>query len=242
MYLKLWPWHESWNLWFGPQSLQTQLIHLCKDVLRHWCCQPGWSILQERVHCESPHCCSNLLFSPLIDCFMSQHFCLGACGSADLHICSSQWCHPFLFFYGQHIRHSYLIGSCWEDCGYGAPADWIFVGMGKQPFLRIRFSLMQSMGEHGSKENTQWVVWVELLPVKSLDSQGLELYFFPVQSEAELTRFCLDFSPGLTFILSLSLSVAADYDVHSLLSSWFWLASNQRQAPVSDHPCYYSPD
>lgn len=70
----------------------------------------------------------------------------------------------FFFFCGQHIRHSYLIGSCWEDCGYGAPADWIFVGMGKQPFLRIRFSLMQSMGEHGSKENTQWVVWVELLP------------------------------------------------------------------------------
>lgn len=146
------------------------------------------------------------------------------------------------FFCGQHIRHSYLIGSCWEDCGYGAPADWIFVGMGKQPFLRIRFSLMQSMGEHGSKENTQWVVWVELLPVKSLDAQVLELYFFPVQSEDEQTRFCLDFSPGLTFILSLSLSVAADYDVHSLLSSWFWLASNQRQAPVSYHPCYCSPD
>lgn len=146
------------------------------------------------------------------------------------------------FFCGLHIRHFYLIGSCWEDCGYGAPADWIFVGMGKQPFLRIRFSLMQSMGEHGSKENTQWVVWVELLPVKSLDAQVLELYFFPVQSEDELTRFCLDFSPGLTFILSLSLSVAADYDVHSLLSSWFWLASNQQQAPVSYHPCYCSPD
>lgn len=178
--------HEIYDLAHSPCRHNSFIF--CKDVLLHWCCQPVRSILQERVHCESPHCCSNLLFSPLIDCFVSQQFWLGACGSADLHICSSQRCHPFLFFFcGQHIRRCYLIGSCWEDCGYGAPTDWIFVGMGKQPFLRIRFSLMQSTGEHGSKENTQWVVSVELLSVKSLDAQVLELHFFPVQSE-EHTR------------------------------------------------------
>lgn len=104
---------------------------------------------------------------------------------------------------------------------------------------------MRSMGEQRSKENTQWVVWVELLSVKSLDAQVLELYFFPVQSkehtrtswQGSLLILCLVSPP-----FSLSLSVGADYDVHSLLSSWFWLVCNQRRAPVSYRPCCCSPD
>lgn len=113
---------------------------------------------------------------------------------------------------------------------------------GKQPFLRIRFSLMQSMGEKRSKENAEWVVLVEFLSGKSPGAQVLNLYF-PIQ-RGEHTSW-----QGSLLILRLvsppfssSLSVAADYDVHSFLSSWFWLASNQWRAPVSCTPCYYCPD
>lgn len=136
----------------------------------------------------------------------------------------------WLVLRGLWIRRTHWLDLCWG---------------GKQTFLRIRFSLMRSMGEQRSKENTQWVVWVELLSVKSLDAQVLELYFFPVQSkehtrtswQGSLLILCLVSPP-----FSLSLSVGADYDVHSLLSSWFWLVCNQRRAPVSYRPCCCSPD
>ena len=41
---------------------------------------------------------------------------------------------------------------------------------------------------------------------------------------------------------SLYVSVAADYDVHSLLSAWLWLASNQRPALHCHSPCSHFPD
>lgn len=56
----------------------------------------------------------------------------------------------------------------------------------------------------------------------------------------KLTRFFLDFMPGLTSILSVL-----------VCSSWLWcpflliflvlVASNQRRAPIFYRPCYYSP-
>lgn len=103
------------------------------------------------------------------------------------------------------LRGLWIWRTHWLDLCWG----------GKQPFLRIRFSLMLSMGEKRSKENTQWVVWVELLLVKSLDAQVLELYFFSSpkwRAHADkLTRFSLDFTPGLTSILSVL-----------VCSSWLW--------------------
>lgn len=146
----------------------------------------GRSILEERVHCESPHCCPSLLFSCLTDCFTSQQFCWGASGPADLHICSSRQCHPLFFFFlwtvhetclsdwlvlrGRWIQRTHWLDLCWG---------------GKQPFLRIRFSLIQSMGKR-SKENIEWVVLLlELLLVKFLDVHVLNLYF---QSNVKCTH------------------------------------------------------
>lgn len=139
--------------------------------------------------------------------------------------CLSDW----LVLRGQWIRRTHWLDLCWG---------------GKQTFLRIRFSLIQSMGKR-SKENTERVVLLlELLSVKSLDVLVLNLYF-PIQRgvhtqtswQGSLLILRLDSPP-----FSLPLSVAADYDVHSLLSSWFWLASNQWWAPVSCSPCYCCPD
>lgn len=140
--------------------------------------------------------------------------------------CLSDW----LVLRGRWIRRTHWLDLCWG---------------GKQPFLRIRFSLIQSMGEKRSKENTERVVLLlELLSVKSLDAHVLNLYF-PIQ-RGEHTQTSWQ---GSLLILRLVsppfsplLSVATDYDVHSLLSSWFWLASNQWRAPVSCSPCYCCPD
>lgn len=63
-----------------------------------------------------------------------------------------------------------------------------------------------------------------------------------------LTVFLLHFPPELNsipsvfFLFSFAPSVAADYDVHSLLSPRLRLASNQRPALHSYSPCYCSPD
>lgn len=203
----------------------------------------GRSILDKRVHHESLHRCPNLLFSPLIDCFMSQQSCLRACGSTDLHICSSHRAILFFFFFWERHKTSLsdwlLLRGPW--IGH---THWLDLCGGKHPFLRIRSSLMQSMGEKSRKDYIEWVVSVELLSARSLDAQALKLCL-PIQSgEHTQTNW-----QGSVLILrlvsppfSLSLSVAADYDVHSLLSSWFWLASNQWRAPVSYSPCYCSPD
>lgn len=137
--------------------------------------------------------------------------------------CLSDW----LVLRGRWIRRNHWLDLCWG---------------GKQPFLRIRFSLIQSVGK--SKENTERVVLLlELLWVKSLDLHVLNLYF---QSNVECTHRQADkvlfWFYAWTHLHSLCPCLAADYDVHSLLSSWFWLASNQWWAPVSGSPCYCWPD
>lgn len=103
------------------------------------------------------------------------------------------------------------------------------------------------MGEKGEKKrNRGQVVLLELLSVSdlSLHTLALKLYF-PGQrgKHTKTTWQCSFFIFRLNWTpFSLSFSVAADYDVHSLLSAWLQLASNQRPALHCYSPCTRSPD
>lgn len=80
--------------------------------------------------------------------------------------CLSDW----LVLRGRWIQRTHWLDLCWG---------------GKQPFLRIRFSLIQSMGKR-SKENIERVgLLLELLLVRFLDVHVLNLYF---QSDVECTH------------------------------------------------------
>lgn len=80
--------------------------------------------------------------------------------------CLSDW----LVLRGRWIQRTHWLDLCWG---------------GKQPFLRIRFSLIQSMGKR-SKENIERVgLLLELLLVRFLDVHVLNLYF---QSNVECTH------------------------------------------------------
>lgn len=238
--------HEIYELAHSPCRHN---LFISVDVLLHWCFQPVVDgVFWKRELIVRAHAAAQVFYFPVW--LTVSHLSTSAGEPVVQLICI--FVHPlrvpsshlfFFFLWTAHetylsdwlvLRGLWIWRTQWLDLCWG----------GKQPFLRIRFSLIQSMGRR-SKENTERVVLLlELLSIKSLDVHILNLYF-PVQwavhtqtsSQGSLLILRLDSPP-----FSLPLSVAAEYDVHSLLSSWFWLASNQWWAPVSCCPCYCCPD
>lgn len=100
--------------------------------------------------------------------------------------------------------------------------------------------------ERERERNAGRVMLLGLLSVSDLSLHMLALkLYFPSQSgkHTKTTWQCSFFIFRLNWTsFSLSFSVAADYDVHSLLSAWLWLASNQWPALYCDCPCSRSPD
>lgn len=177
--------------------------------------------------------------APVIDCFISHQGHIGTCGSADLNLCSGQRRQPSLwslYACGQRPTEPYLIGSCWEDCGDNKLSDWTLGGLESSRFSVALIHARPWGRRDGKDRNTGRLALVELLSASDLSLHTLapKLYFPRPKREAHkdnLTMFLLHFPPELNSTpFSLSFSLAADYDVHSLLSAWLRLASNQRPA------------
>lgn len=101
-----------------------------------------------------------------------------------------------------------------------------------------------SHGGNKRKKETQggWCWWSLYQSLTYLCTLALKLYF-PSQRgmytkttwQCSFFIFRLNWTP-----FTLSFSAAADYDVHSLLSAWLRLASNQRPALHCCSPCTHS--